>query len=277
MNIINDIINSYRTNIFDAKNFEYRIESLKHKSSLEDRDSGFINLQPFGKINFPYIELGKVKSSDLINLYEITLFAYYWSSKDKYKKVADVGSNIGLHSIVLKKSGFKVTSYEPDIETSVILKNNLNKNDITDVDIVNKAVSGFNGIAEFIKIKDNLTGSHISGSKQTIYGDVKKFNVECISLSNLCEDFDLIKLDIEGAEDQSILSLSYKDLQKCDILVEIHSLEKSKKIYQHLKDNKINCFAQKNLWKKVKNMEEMPKNYKEGALFISSKEKMSCS
>jgi FkbM family methyltransferase len=277
MNIINDIIKSYRKNSFAVDDFEQRIKSLKQKSSLQDKDNGFIKIEPFGKINFPYVELGKVKSSDLINLYEIILFAYYWSAKDKYKKVADVGANIGLHSIILKKSGFKVVSYEPDIETSVLLKNNLNKNGIIDVEIVNKAVSGFNGIAEFIKIKNNVTGSHISGSKQKVYGDVKKFNIECISLSNLCGDFDLIKLDIEGAEDQSILSLSYKDLKKCDIMVEIHSLEKSKKIFQHLNDNKINCFAQKNLWKKVKSIKDMPKNYKEGALFISTKEKMSWS
>jgi len=275
MNIINDIINSYRKNNFVTEDFEYRIKSLKNASSLDKKENGFVKIEPFGKINFPYVELGKIKSSDLINLYEIILFAYYWSAKNKYQKVADVGSNIGLHSIILKKCGLKVVSYEPDIETSVFLKNNLNKNDITDVDIVNKAVSGFNGTAEFIKIKDNVTGNHILGSKEKVYGDIKKFNVEVVSLSNLCRDFDLIKLDIEGAEDQAISSLCYEDLRNTDILVEIHSFDKTKKIFQHLKDNNIECFAQKNLWKKVKTIEEMPKNYKEGALFISTKGKMS--
>jgi FkbM family methyltransferase len=268
--IIEEIIDCYKKNKINPKDFELKIKDLKFHSSINTKN-GLINIEPIGEIVFPYYELGLVKSVDLINFYEMVMFAFYWKSKSSYKRVADVGSNIGLHSIILSKCGFYVEAFEPDQNTSKILKSNLELNNINNVKIHNKAISGFDGKAEFVKINNNVTGSHILGSKKIIYGDIKKYEVEVIPLSKLCNHFDLIKLDIEGAEDNAILSLVKKDINKTDIIVEIHSYEKSKKIFEHLKKEKIRCFAQKNNWIEVKSPEQMPKDYTEGALFISLK------
>lgn len=268
--IIEKIIDCYRKKKINFKDFELKIKDLKFHSSINTKN-GLINIEPIGKIIFPYYELGLVKSADLINFYEMVMFAFYWKSKSSYKRVADVGSNIGLHSIILSKCGFYVEAFEPDQNTSKILKSNLELNNINNFKIHNKAVSGFDGKAEFVKINNNITGSHILGSKKNIYGDIEKYEVEVVALSKLCSHFDLIKLDIEGAEDSAILSLVKKDINKTDIIVEIHSYEKSKKILEHLKKEEIRCFSQKNNWAEVKSLEQMPKDYTEGALFISSK------
>jgi FkbM family methyltransferase len=268
MSILEQIIKSYKEKSIDVSHLEFLIHNLKEASSINSKD-GEITIDPIGTIKFPYYELGSVKSPDLINFYEMIMFSFYWNMKNKYKKIADIGSNIGLHSIILKKCGYEVEAYEPDVSTSKILKSNLEKNQIFDVKINNIAVSGFDGEAEFIKINNNITGNHITGSKSKVYGDTNTYKVEVISLSKLCDQFDLIKLDIEGAEDQAICNLKKDNLMGTDIIVEIHDFQKSKKIFDHLNSQKIKCFAQKNNWLEVTTIDQMPKDYTEGALFIS--------
>lgn len=268
MSIIENIIKSYKTKTLNEDDLKTQISLLKDKSTICS-ENGEIVIDPIGKIKFPYYELGSVKSTDLINLYEMIMFSFYWNMRLKYKRVADVGSNIGLHSIILKKCGYDVEAFEPDENTSKILKSNLDKNGIIDVKINNKAISGYDGKAEFIRINNNITGNHISGSKSNVYGDIDKYKVEVVSLAKLCSNFDLIKLDIEGAEDDAITSLKKDDLNNTDIIVEIHDFKKSQKIFEHLKNQKIKCFAQKNNWLEVSTLEQMPKDYTEGALFIS--------
>ena len=56
-------------------------------------------------LDFPYIEM------ELSILYifwfrRIIIFSYYWANKSRYKKVADLGANIGLHSIIMDRCGF---------------------------------------------------------------------------------------------------------------------------------------------------------------------------
>ena len=270
MSIIEKIIKSYKEKTINVNYLESQISNLKKASSINSK-SGEITIEPIGTIIFPYYELGggAVNSTDLINCYEMIMFSLYWNMKHKYKRVADVGSNIGLHSIILKKCGYEVEAFEPDAITSQILKSNLEKNQIFDVKINNKAVSGFDGEAEFVRINNNITGNHISGSKSRVYGDTDTYKVEVISLVKLCNQFDLIKLDIEGAEDQAITGLKKEDLSNTDIIVEIHDFEKSKKIFDHLKNQKIKCYSQKSNWSEVSTINQMPKDYTEGALFIS--------
>ena len=56
-----------------------------------------------------------------------TIFLFYFLKRFNYRHVADIGANIGLHSILLSKFGFKVDSYEPDPYHFKILKKYLKK------------------------------------------------------------------------------------------------------------------------------------------------------
>ncbi len=70
-----------------------------------------------GYFKFPYFKMGKISSYHLLGLDELIIFAFYKHLKNKkVKKVADLGANIGMHSLVLDRLGYKVKSFEPDIK-----------------------------------------------------------------------------------------------------------------------------------------------------------------
>ena len=70
-----------------------------------------------GKLSLPFFSMGSINSTHLFGLDELLIFSFYRKNIDRYKSVADLGANIGLHSICLSKYGFDVDSYEPDPST----------------------------------------------------------------------------------------------------------------------------------------------------------------
>ena len=53
------------------------------------------------------------------------------------------------------------------------------------------------------------------------------------------------------------------------MIMEVGTESNKKVIYDHLKSIDVNMFSQKLAWKKVKVIDDMPANYKEGSLFVS--------
>ena len=60
-----------------------------------------------------------------------------------------------------------------------------------------------------------------------------------------------------------------KDWKFFDAFVEIGGRQNAKKIFEHCKKIKINIFAHKIKWKKVKKFTDMPKSYHDGLVFMS--------
>ena len=61
--------------------------------------------------------MGNIDTTHLFGIDEIIIFSFYYLlKKKKFKSAADLGANIGLHSIVLSKLGYNVKSYEPDTQ-----------------------------------------------------------------------------------------------------------------------------------------------------------------
>jgi len=52
--------------------------------------------------------------TSLYGLDELILFSYYASRAGRYSRAANLGGNIGLHSIILAKLGYEVYCFEPD-------------------------------------------------------------------------------------------------------------------------------------------------------------------
>lgn len=118
-------------------------------------------------LKLPFVSMGEIKSTHLFGLDELIIFSFYLKNKNRYKKVFDIGANIGLHSIVLAKTGFEVVSYEPDPWHFNMLLDNLALNSVASkVSPRNKAVSTFAGELEFIRVLGNTTGSHLAGAKK---------------------------------------------------------------------------------------------------------------
>ena len=159
-----------------------------------------VEFKPFGNIIFPYHSMGAIDTLDLFGLDEMIIFCYYWINKDKYSNVLDIGANLGLHSIIMNKCGFNVKSFEPDPIHFDILQENLKINDSKNVEAFNVAISNTTDSKEFIRVLGNTTSSHLVGSKLNPYGDLETFPVKTISINDVINGVNLIKLDVEGHE-----------------------------------------------------------------------------
>lgn len=228
---------------------------------------------PFGSLLFPYHQMGAINSLDLFGLDELIIFSFYWANRRLYKKVLDIGANLGLHSILMSKAGFEVHAYEPDTVHFKILSENIALNQAKNIHLHNAAVSDKTGQAEFVRVLGNTTSSHLAGSKSA-YGELEKYPVKVVDIKQILDGVDLIKLDAEGHEKTILLALSPAQLQKVDILVEIGSPENAQAVFHHLKNTGVRLFAQKKGWAQIQSVEEMPTSYRDGTLFISSKAQM---
>ena len=89
------------------------------------------------------------------------------------------------------------------------------------------------------------------------------------SFRDICNNFDLLKIDVEGHEADILLSTEKEDWQGTDAIVEIGSLGNAEKVFHHFSNLALNLFSQKQAWQKVNSLEDMPFSYKDGSLFIS--------
>jgi FkbM family methyltransferase len=233
-----------------------------------------IQFCPFGNLVFPYFKMGAVDSLNLFDLDELILFSFYLINRNRYKKVMDIGANIGLHSIVLNKCGYDVFTFEPDSQHYQVLKRNMELNDCKNVHANNAAVSNKSGQMEFIRVLGNTTGSHLAGSKKNPYGELEKLQVAVVDINQYINEMDLIKLDAEGHEKEIILSTKIDDWCNTDAIVEIENEENANAVYNFFKDSKVNLFSQKRNWSIVESLDDMPVSYRDGSLFISSKDNM---
>ncbi len=277
MNIFKEISKNYhklKPNSQEYENLDLKIKEIVSKSTL-NQEEGKIILDNFGEIIFPYKKLGKIDSLNFFCLNEFIMFTYYLANKNNYKNVVDVGSCLGLHSIILNKCGYNVTSYEPDKDNLLILNKYLSLNKITNNKTINKAIfdNSTNSIS-FNVIHDNRTGNHVVGSKSNLHGSYETIVVEVDPLKKIMKNNQLVKLDIEGAEAKAIKSTSLDDWNTCDIITEVHDKINSKEIYNFCEKLGLNLFSQNNNWNIVNDIDIMPKSYHDGAVFISKKKNM---
>lgn len=251
-----------------AKALRAEIEPFFKDNSTTKKPFG-----PFGPIAFPYFNMGNKSSLDLFDLDEFIIFSFYWINRNRYKKVLDIGANIGLHSLILAKCGYQIESYEPDPVHFKQLQNILKLNDIKNVTPHCAAVSCRSGQAEFVRVLGNTTSSHLAGCKNP-YGDLERFTVPLFDIRDLMGKADLIKMDVEGHENEILLATKGSDWKATDAMVEIGGVDKAKVIFEHLTREGVNLFAQKINWGKVTKLEDVPTSYKEGSLFITKKAAM---
>lgn len=253
--------------IFGKNKISLDIRNFLNKKIKNDK---IVRLKIFNFIvKYPIHKFGNTNFIDCINSGELDAFNFYKKNKKYYKKVLDLGANVGLHTIVLAKLGFKVTSFEPENIHFNYLKNNCKLN-IVKCKIVKKAVYNKNGKIQMIKIHNHTPASHIVGEKKNPYGKLSRFTVQTVNFKDLIKKFDLIKIDIEGAEKKIIECTSIDDWHNTDAIVEIHSKENAKFIWDKFKNSKIKFYSQKTR-KIINNLKSFPKNYTEGMVLITKK------
>jgi len=205
----------------------------------------------------------------------LIIFAFYWKNRNRYQKAADIGANLGLHSILMAKCGWQVTAYEPDPDHAKRLSANLELNRITNVSLAEAAVSDKPGTLEFVRVLGNTTSSHLAGAKNNAYGMLEKFPVKVESIATIMPAVDFVKMDAEGQEKIIILGTTKEHWRNTDMIVEVGTEENAFAIYEHLQKIGVRAFAQKLGWAEVMSLGDMPTHYKQGSLFITQKSNMS--
>lgn len=254
-------------------------EDLISAQTEYSRDLKKIAFGAIGEIILPRIDMGKIDSSHLLGIDEIMIFAFYLSRKRVGTKALDLGANIGLHSLILAKLGFDVTAYEPGPNHIVEFKKLINLNDLSEsgrIELREVAVTTNGGKVEFIYVHDNSTSSHVLGSLgKNPYGPTSTLKVNSDALREVLEadEYQLIKMDVEGLESSLLMSLSERHFRNTEIILEIGSEDARKLIWDFFSKSrfKISIYSQKNSWRKVGDVAHLPNSYKQGSVIISYK------
>lgn len=121
--------------------------------------------------------------------------------------VFDIGANGGLYTLLASKivgSTGHVYAFEPGERELALLKNNLEKNKVSNVTVINQAVSDRKSTANFVVSQDGAMNS-LAKNTHMYQNVINTTTVETTSLDIFINEFnipkvDLIKIDVEGAE-----------------------------------------------------------------------------
>lgn len=177
------------------------------------------------------------KNNDRVIFNQIWLTKTYTPKEFKIKEddvVIDIGAHIGLFSILAAKSASrgKIYAFEPSEENFNLLKENIDLNKLSNLELINKAVAKESGAREFALSKDDPAG-HAIPYEET---NRRKVDVQTTSLDDFFEErninkVDFLKMDCEGAEYEIFYSCSDETLNKIDkISMEYHNVDTEKNV-----------------------------------------------
>jgi FkbM family methyltransferase len=202
------------------------------------------------------------------------MFAFYRRNRERYRTAADIGANLGLHSIVMSKCGYKVEAYEPDPAHHASLMRNLDLNDVRSCQVFESAVSDRKGSTEFVRVLGNTTSSHLAGAKPNPYGELERFTVSLCDVREIADRVDLMKIDAEGHEAVLLNAIADDQWQRVDAFVEVGSAQNAEAVFNRFRGTPINVFAQSGGWSRVNTLDDMPTSYKQGGIFVTAKSAM---
>jgi FkbM family methyltransferase len=137
--------------------------------------------------------------------------------------VIDLGANVGYFSTRMAAFAERVICYEPVV--SNIEKAKINRNGRKNIEIVNKAVAGKSGFIKMFKPHAESMSCRYSMIFHQYSKSESEFeSVECITLDQLFEEHqilkcDLIKMDIEGAEYETLCNTHDQTFNKISRIV----------------------------------------------------------
>ena len=129
----------------------------------------------------------------------------------------DVGAHVGNHTMFMATGGARVVAVEPHPDTCAILERNVDRNAVsTRVRIVNAALGDSPGSAS-ISTADERNSGGATVSRGT--GDVRVITLDSLDLTP-----DVVKIDVEGSEDEVLAGAALTlRRSKPALLLERHS------------------------------------------------------
>lgn len=153
---------------------------------------------------------------------------YRFDSEKEIPFIIDCGANIGMSIIYCKKQfpKAKIIAFEPEKRIFQYLKKNIDLHNLSNVDLINKAVWRENTTLNFIN--EGADANRITSLYNDANGN-ETYNVEAVKLSEyIIEEVDFLKLDIEGAEVEVLKEIEPKLYLAKHLFIEYHSSEFAK-------------------------------------------------
>ena len=139
--------------------------------------------------------------------------------------ILDCGSNIGI-SVLYYKHRYpkaRIIGFEPDPTILDYLQENIARNHLTDVQVVNAALASNPGTITLNS--DSGAASHLTAYKPEDASEWTTFEVPCVRLSDyLTEPVDFMKMNIEGAEYEVLSECEPRIGQIREMSIEYHRL-----------------------------------------------------
>ena len=135
---------------------------------------------------------------------------YRFETDNEAPFILDCGSNIGMAVLHFKRRHpkAKIVAFEPDPDTFRKLESNVADNGLTDVTLVNKALSDHEGSLTFYRDPEE-PGTLLMTTRGRRLSTWTSTEVEATTLSSyVTEPVDFLKLDVEGAENEVMRELA---------------------------------------------------------------------
>lgn len=158
--------------------------------------------------------------------------SYYVELEEADPVIIDGGAHIGLTTLYFKRlfPNSKIIAFEPFPESVEIFRKNIYENQLEGVELREEAIAEHEGIKDFFydssENKWFSTASLINGAWNQEQQS-SKMRVKTVTLSSLLEQYqpNLVKLDIEGAEEKVIWE-ARDAINNCQhYLIEFHPIE----------------------------------------------------
>ena len=222
--IVHRIVKNMPSHVFEIRNL---VETLKKENFIIEEQGAFLNI----KRKENSFKLRK-KSSDL------KVFRQIWINEEfkqtvtlikqnqiKISTILDAGANIGLSTVYLKKHFPKaqVVCIEPDKSNIIQLQHNIQANCLRNCTVIKGGLWSHKTWLDMdYSLGDGLEWSR--ALKPSTNGSIPVFGLEDVMQLREWKSIDLLKMDIEGAED-IIFSENLSFLEKVKVFtIEVHDM-----------------------------------------------------
>lgn len=114
-------------------------------------------------------------------------------------RFVDIGAFLGIYTLRAARGGARVISVEANPETRALLLSNLRRNDLeNEVEVVAAAVAAEDGTADYFAGEGDQSASGLAPTRS----NRRRLAVETRRLDGLVDAADVVKIDVEGAEEQ---------------------------------------------------------------------------
>ena len=204
---------------------------IKNWFSLIFKGAEGLQLAKLGGVNL----LFRRGTDDLSTMMDIFAFGEYckYFPFNETAKIIDIGAQNGYFSLwafINTNRKSRIFAYEPIPDNYGIALNNIKNNNISDIKLYIKGVSGRRGKL-ILYFNEKHTGGHSVYKERVMKSGVEKISeisMECVTLEdvfheNEIENCDFCKIDCEGAEFDILLNAAADILQKVKVFsIEFH-------------------------------------------------------